>query len=387
MRPADRSAAGRERLATALASHFGLDEQAVLGFLTSGRKVRARGGLDEDDAKSLSAELEKLGAVVAVEPPLAPRAPAYESGLANARPSAPAAADAHALGALARDEGLTLSSLDGEVVETQGNEDALSRPVSVPAAPAAPAKPPSTSPPAQAAKKKPATSQPGPVVPATPQGGARVEFRPSGQTPATSAPRPATPPPDPFAPPQEVSPAEIELAYPEPRPSKQVPIAIGSGPHSTTQPRTSGETGVVRPSGPSAPPRVSGQIGAASSSPPAAPEPAPEPAVRPRPSLADPRVRLGIAIFAGLLFGFLTAQLYSSGAEDKLDEIRLELLREPIAQTTDEYQQALERHEIARGRMERTKRRIELAAGFLWIAVGGGVGYATWKFAPSGRTG
>lgn len=388
MRPADRSAAGRERLATALASHFGLDEQAVLGFLTSGRKVRARGGLDEDDAKSLSAELEKLGAVVAVEPALPPRAPAYESGLSNAMTTAPAPPDAHSLGALARDDGLTLSSLDGEVVETLGNEDALSRPMSVPVMPAAPAKPPSTSPPSQAAKKSPATSQSGPSVPPTPQGGARVEFRPSGQTPATSAPRPATPPPDPFAPPQEIAPAEIELAYPEPRPSKQLPIAVGSGPHSTAQPRTSGETGIVRPSGP-ATPRVSGQISAASpaspaatSSPPIAAELAPGPAVRPRPSLADPRARLGIAIFAGLLLGFLAAQLYSSGAEDKLDEIRLELLREPIAQTTDEYQQALERHEVARGRMERTKRRIELAAGFLWIAIGGGVSYATWKFFP-----
>src|SRR5262249_14737655 len=157
-------------------------------------------------AQALSAELEKLGAVVAIEPPLSPRAPAYESGLAAAQPGAAPAADTHALGALARDDGLTLSSLDGEVVETQGNEEALSRPVRIPAAPVAakpppsppPAKP-STSPPAPAAqaatKNRPATpSQSGPTVPAQTQP-PRVEFRPSGQAPATSAPRPATPPP------------------------------------------------------------------------------------------------------------------------------------------------------------------------------------------------
>jgi len=329
---------------------------------------------------------------VSVEPPLAPRAPAYESGLAAALPTAPPAADPNALGALARDDGLTLSSLDGEVVETQGNEEALSRPMSVPVAPVAPSaaavKPPSTSPPAkppstsqsaQAAKGKPATSQPVPVVPGPPQP-PRIEFRPSGQSPATSAPRPATPPPpaDPFAPPQELVPAEIELAYPEPRPSKQLPIALGSGPHATTQARPSAQVAAA--------PRVSGQVAAAASPPAAAApvvsEPPAGPAARPRPSLADPRVRLGVAIFAGLLFGFFAAQLYASGAEDRLDEIRLELLREPIAQTTDEYQQALERHDVARGRMERTKRRIELAAGFLWLFVGGAVGYATWRFFP-----
>jgi hypothetical protein len=367
VRPAERSTSGRERLATSLAAHFGLDEQAVLGFLTSGRKLRARGGLDEDDARALSAELEKLGAVVSVEPPLPPRAPAYESGLAAALPASTPRADPHALGALARDDGLTLSSLDGEVVETQGNEDALSRPVSVPVAPA-PAKPSGTSPPAQASRK-PATSQP--AAPAPPQS-PRIEFRQSGQS-STSPPRPAAPPQDPFAPPAEVV-HEIELAYPEPRPSKQLPIAIGSGPHATT--------GAVRASGQTAP-RMSGQV-AASSAPPGAAEPlAPAPAEPARPLLADPRVRLGVAIVAGLLLGFLAAQLYASAAEDKLDEIRLELLREPIAQTTDEYQQALERHEIARGRMERNKRRIELAAGFLWLAVGSGVGYAAWKFMPT----
>src|SRR5262249_32859142 len=144
----------------------------------------------------------------------------------------------------------------------------------------------------------------------------------------------------------------------------------GSGPHATAHPR---------PSGPApAAPRVSGQVAAASSPPGAvsppqlAAEPLPAPAARPRPSLGDPRVRLGIAIFAGLLLGFPAAQLCASGAEARLDEIRLELLREPIAQTTDEYQQAIERHDVARGRMERTRRRIELAAGFLWLAVGGG---------------
>src|SRR5262249_28393172 len=152
------------------------------------------------------------------------------------------------------------------------------------------------------------------------------------------------------------------------------------------QPRPSGETAAVRTSGQvPATPRVSGQVAAAASSPPAEPAgaPATAPAARPRPSLGDPRVRFGVAIVAGLLLGFLSAQLYASAAEDKLDEIRLELLREPIAQTTDEYQQAIERHEVARGRMERTKRRIELAAGFLWLAIGGGVGYATWRFMPT----
>src|SRR5262249_19886615 len=154
----------------------------------------------------------------------------------------------------------------------------------------------STSPPAPAAqaKKRPATpSQSGPTVP-VPTQPPRVEFRPSGQSPATSPPRPVTPPPvDPFAPPPDVGPAEIELAYPDPRPWKQAPIAIGSGPHATAQPRPSGEAAALRTSGQvPATPRVSGPVAVAAASPSAAePAAAPAPAVRPRPSLGDPRVR------------------------------------------------------------------------------------------------
>jgi hypothetical protein len=179
--------------------------------------------------------------------------------------------------------------------------------------------------------------------------------------------------------------AEIELAYPEPRPSKQLPIAVGSGPHASTSGRVSGEASPpARLSGQAAPaPRMSRPVAAAAPPVEIVMDETPAPTPVTRHMLADPRVRLGIAVAAGLLCGFLSAQLYASGAEDRLDEIRLELLHEPVAQTTDEYQQAVERHELARGRMERTKRRIELAAGFLWIAIGGGVGYAAYRFMPT----
>ena len=351
----DRSQAGRDRLAVALAGHFGLDEQAVRGFLTSGRRLRARSGLDEDDARSLVSELETLGAVVAVDPPLSVSkpTPVYESGLAAARPDAPAAE----LGALGRDDSLTIASLDGEVIETEseGAAEALSRPISV-SVPPVPVRPP-----------PPPVS--GPVTPP------KIEFRtPQRPVPSTPvAPIPPVPPRDPFAPPVEALQGEIELVYQprqprqsRPETSAQVPIAVGSGPHPTSPepvkaPPPSVETLVLLPE---PPPKAPVQTKAVS-----------------RP--VDRRVRLALALAGGLVVGFFAAHLYASSAEDKLDEIRLELLHDPAAQNGDEYQQALERHQLAKSRMERTKQRIELAAGFLWLAVGAGVAYAALRFMPT----
>ena len=46
----------------------------------------------------------------------------------------------------------------------------------------------------------------------------------------------------------------------------------------------------------------------------------------------------------------------------------------------------LERYDAARKRMQRTKTRIELAAGFIWLAVGSGASYAVWRLMPPTRS-
>jgi hypothetical protein len=141
-------------LAAALARHFDLDEEAVRGFLTAGRRLRARGGLGDDEARELALRLEDLGAVVAVEPPFAAAAKIYESGLAAAR-STSAPANDELLGALANGGDFTVSSLDGEVIDAYGADESLSRPTPVPV--------PTRS--DTQARTRPITTQPAAVVP------------------------------------------------------------------------------------------------------------------------------------------------------------------------------------------------------------------------------
>ena len=439
-------------------------------FLTSGRRLRARSGLGDDEARSLAARLEDLGAVVAIEPPLAPAKAAYESGLAAARAtSSPASHEL--LGALAEDRAFTVSSLDGEVIDAHGADESLSRPVSVPVpvrtepptrprpattqpaavvpppppSPLGPRQPPQPTQPAQPQRNqyRPATPtgtqqapsgptvpaqlvKPAAAVPSAPPSDGRPAFVPripSGPsvpaqasrptpsastppvsrsiTPAPSGPAPArpapsgparaaaateppsgpvavakAPPADPFAPPAEKVAAPIELAYterarPGSSPKPQSIVAAGTGPHVAA--------------------RASGRMPTASSLPVGAqPASAGSPARRAPAqqglglrALADPRARLGLALVAGLLLGFLSAHLYASAAEDRLDEIRLELLREPAAQSGDEFQLAVERHDLARSRMGRAKNRIVLTTGFIWLVVGAGVAYGVWRFIPT----
>src|SRR5262249_58499239 len=146
VRPADPSSAGHLKLANALAQRFHLDEKIVRKYLASGRRIRVKGGLDERTAQGLARELEGLGAVVPVEAPPEP----YTSGLAAA---SGATSDGKVLEALANIESLTISSLDGVVVEVAIADDSLSRPTPVPTP-----KPAGTDPPARGTNPPPRPS-------------------------------------------------------------------------------------------------------------------------------------------------------------------------------------------------------------------------------------
>src|SRR5262249_28050198 len=138
--------------------------------------------------------------------------------------------------------------------------------------------------------------------------------------------------------------------------------ALGSGPVSADVP------GVVQLEPPPPPARVE------------APPSAPRPQVGS--VMLEGRARLVAALALGLAAGFAPAHLYGSAAEDRRDEMGVELLHEPPPATDAAYDLLLERHAATRARMVRTKARIEIATALIWLAGGAAVTFAYWRFMP-----
>ncbi len=121
------------------------------------------------------------------------------------------------------------------------------------------------------------------------------------------------------------------------------------------------------------------------------PSPRPEPArfeapaayVSPRRELRarlrEPHPRLVIGVALALLLGFLPAHVYASFAEDKLDEIRAELLRQPPPVTVEEHEAVSAQFAHARERLVRVRNRIAVVAALVWLLSGAGVAYGFWR--------
>jgi len=321
---------GRERLAHVLVQRYQLDEKVVGTALSTRRRMRFRAGCDELTSIRLKSELEALGAMVS---------------LVDTEPR---------LGALAgMPERMTLSALDGSDVTPAPEIISPSSPASA-AAPriAAPTPPPQQAPP-----------------------------------PRMSAPQAAVAPPpreafsggrDVFAPPaSDEHELELQVEQPRKRGTLAEPAASPtSPPHGDVTPRRPMST---------AQPAVSRTM-AAMSGERSRVEDAPPPPRPPRRDLArlirEPRANLAAGLALGLVAGFLPAHLYASYAEDKIDDIREELLRQPPPQSDGEYDVVVHQFTLAKERMVRVRNRIAVVTGAIWLLAGGAVTVGFWRLVP-----
>ena len=358
----DASPAGRERLAQAMAAHYGMPVADVTARLQSGR-FRAKGNCDRATAEQYARDLDRLGARCTIEeanaqnsrptprpfaavtpppagtptppagtplpprtttlpsagplPPRAPTPPAgtpYASGLAAAFTGEIPKASLGALEKL-EDGALSLASVDG----SDG-----SGPVAQPVAFAPP--PGFEAPPPAEAKAKPA-------APAKPE-------------------RPRDEPLDLFVPPDLASDSlQVDLApedKPPPRPS--APELRRSQPIATV----------------------------------AAPAEAARAATPRRHPLADARVRLVAGVVIAILLGFLPAHIVARIREKAAfgDVDRKVLAMQADIQTDDAYEQLDTRRADLLERKYSERNSIAIMAFLIWAAAGGGIAYLWFRRMP-----
>jgi hypothetical protein len=190
----------------------------------------------------------------------------------------------------------------------------------------------------------------------------KIEFRTPTSPPISSPEKPTTPPTgvprDPFGPPTEGEGHEIELAFPPPRKTSSMAPVLPEPQHEGEPAPSLAPPEPLPPRGPSLLSRATARI------------------------RDHARTRFVVALTFGFALGFAPAQIYASSSEDRLDEIRVELLREPPPPTDAAYELMLERYAAARARMVRTKARIEIATAIVWLVAGAGLSYGFWRFAP-----
>jgi hypothetical protein len=360
--PTDATPAGVERLANAIAQHYGLPAADLQARLHKGR-FRVKGNTDRETAEKYCRDLEILGARCTIEeanagnsqratplpfpavrpatpvagsPVLPPRAatpavaPKYESGLSAAfSGEAPAAS----LGALEGDGGsFSLSSVDGA-------DDR---------APSAGAfAPPGDS---LSASIGPAPEKPKPTKPASD--------------------KPKDVPLDLFAPPDaEDAKVEVDIAIddkPKPRASTPPPIAEPS--------RGSSPSLAERKSQPSL--RAS--------------QPALETA-RPgrRGPLGDPRARFAAGVLLAIVLGFLPAHLIASmreGSAYKAIDNKV-LAAQQMADTPETYATLDRMRADQLARKQGEQRNTAIIALAIWALVGAGIAFVWFKKIPWDRVG
>jgi hypothetical protein len=326
---------GIERLAAAIAQHYGLPVAELRVRLAKGR-FRVKGNCDRDTAESYARDLAKLGARCAIEdtdaapartssPSLPPRAqnsslpprttaPAarpsgnFQSGLSAAfSGDAPAAS----LGALADDAGmLKLASVDG-------------------------ADEPAPPPPA-------AVFDPPPTV-------ARTATKPK------AAAAPPQPPVDMFAPPD----AEAEAAF-------KVELADDEVERSAKKRAT---TPPVNEPAPEPPARISRPSIQAQ-----------EALVSPR-GLADPNTRFALGVLIAIVVGFIPAHAIASlrehAAYGEIDQLVDKTQHEADTQDGYDALDAFRAHELAR--KYDARHNAELLAFLIWAAAGAGIAYVWFR--------
>jgi hypothetical protein len=352
----DASPDGLKRLATAMASRYGLQAADLVARISKGR-FRVKANVDRATADTYFKDLQAIGARVVVEDasapgpapavsrtttPLPPRTTAPPASASGAMKSGLAAAfsgdqPSASLGALGG-ESLTLASLDGV-------DDA-------------PEQPKGFAPPAQAAPPPPSRAGLPPPKPA-----------------GKPAAKPNDAPLDLFAPPEQQQEAALTFAL---EPEEEARVARKKMSTPPAQP--------VVQSAPAAP--------ASSSSRRSAPaihaQPTEVAAAAPSTSgsgLKDPRVRFAAGIVLSILLGFIPAHLLMSAREGSAfktidDKV---IAAGEAADTIEAYGEFSTMYDQQLARKQAIRRNLALMSFGVWALVGGGLAFVWFRKIPWDR--
>jgi hypothetical protein len=366
--PTDATPAGVERLANAIAQHYGLPAADLHARLQKGR-FRVKGNADRETAEKYCRDLEILGARCTIEEataqnsqratplpfpavrpatpvagsPVLPPKPAptgrpstppggFQSGLSAAFTSeAPAAAN---LGALEGDGlSFSLSSVDGADDRKQPSAAAFGPPGDALSASIGPA-----------ANIAPAADKP------------------------VAAGKPKDVPLDLFAPPDaEDAKLQVDLAVddnPKSRASTPPPVADEQPPQRKSEPSlTTGR--ISKPALPAAPVTAKSKLG----------------------PLADPRARFAVGVLLAILLGFVPAHFVASARESSAYKAidNKVLAAQQMADTPDAYAtlDRMRADQLERKRGE--QRNTAIIALAIWALVGAGIAFVWFKKVPWDR--
>ncbi len=356
----DATPAGVERLAAAIAQHYGLPAPDLLGRLQKGR-FRVKGNIDRETADKYCRDLQILGARCTVEeanpqnsqrstplpfPAVRPATPPagvqqYQSGLAAAFSGQQPAAS---LGALENENvSFSLATVDGADEQASPSAAAFTPPAASMSACIGP--PPET-------KAKPA----------------KVE-------------KPKDAPLDLFAPPDaQGDELKVDIAADEMPKRKSAPVIAVPAEQAAAAPASRrSEPSLSPPSRTSSP-----ALGRTSS--PALDAPPVARASKLGP-LGDPRARFAAGVLLALVLGFVPAHLVASARESSaFKEIDNKVLAAQQLADTPEAYATLDRMRADQlGRKESEKRNAAIIAFAIWALVGGGIAFAWFKKIPWDR--
>jgi hypothetical protein len=385
---ADGTAEGAQRLAEAIASHYGLPAADMLARLRSGR-FRVKGNVDRATAESYVRDLERLGARCTIE----------EANAANSLPTPVPGTLQRPAAAPSRPSGSALPSRPSPSSALAGAPP--SRPSTPPSALAdAPPSRPSAPPSALAGYARPATPLP---AAGAYQSGLAAAFTPEAASSSgglgalerddatfslasvdggDDAPNEIEKSPElAFGVPASIGPAVARASEPKkPRP-KDVPVDMFAPPDAESDDLkvdiAADEQELTRKKLTAAPPLRASQ--------PAIAQPPP---VTVKPSklgpLADERVRMIAGVVLAILIGFLPAHLVARSREaSAYHQIDTELVSlQAQAETPEAWEQLDHTRASFLERKKDERRNIALMALVIWALVAGGLGYAWFRKIP-----
>jgi hypothetical protein len=365
----DSSPAGVQRLAEAIAKHYGLAAADLKPRIASG-KFRVKGNVDRATADKYARDLDILGARCVIEEasagnsrptplpfpavrpatplpiaeaPARPSAPKYSSGLSAAFSGDTPAAS---LGVLESNTPLSLASVDGSVDNAGPSDASFAPPESMQSA--------SIGPPPEEAKPAVKFAQKKPAAP---------DKKPADKKPA----RPKDEPLDLFVPPEVAEGGfQVELAVDEPSPRRRASTPPAGEPVPPPEEELKADIKISTPKARPSQPAIAAQAA---------------PTKRGNP-LADARVRLAAGVVLAILLGFVPAHFVAAVREksafDEVDRKVVELQQDPS--TPYDSLDQLRADQLNRKQSDR--RSIAIMAFIIWGAVGGGIAYGWFKRIP-----
>jgi hypothetical protein len=344
----DATPAGVERLANAIAKHYGLPAADLLGRLQKGR-FRVKGNIDRETADKYRRDLEILGARCTVEeanaqnsqratplpfPAVRPATPPagvqqYQSGLAAAFSGQQPAAS---LGALEKDNmSFSLASVDG------------------------------------------ADDQPAPSAAAfaPPEAAMSASIGPPPEKPKAAKPeKPKDVPLDLFAPPDaQGDELKVDIALDEKPKRQSAPAIPVPAEPASRRPEPSLQTPNRAPSpvalAAAVEPKRGGKLG----------------------PLGDPRARFAVGVLLAVLIGFVPAHLVAATRErSAFEDVDGKVIAAQQLADTPEAYATLDRMRADQlRRKESEKRNAAIIAFAIWALVGGGIAFAWFKKIPWDR--